>query len=72
MQKKWMSAAGKLAMIVLGNLLYALAVTVFIVPNQLVTGGTTGLALFPSAPLCRCSTLPCSFWAHGSWESSSR
>lgn len=46
MQKKWMSAAGKLAMIVLGNLLYALAVTVFIVPNQLITGGTTGLALF--------------------------
>lgn len=46
MQKKWKSAAGKLAMIVLGNLLYALAVTVFIVPNQLITGGTTGLALF--------------------------
>ena len=36
----------KLGMIVLGNLLYTLAVTLFIVPNGLLTGGTTGLALF--------------------------
>ena len=33
---------------------------------------STAPPVFPSAPLCRCSTLPCSFWAHGSWESSSR
>lgn len=32
--------------ILLGNLLYALAVTLFILPNNLMTGGTTGLALF--------------------------
>ena len=46
MQKKWMNAAEKLGMIIFGNLLYALAVTLFIVPNHLITGGTTGLALF--------------------------
>ncbi len=46
MKKKWIPILLKLGMIVLGNLLYALAVTVFIVPNQLLTGGTTGLALF--------------------------
>ena len=46
MQKKWMNAAEKLGMIIFGNLLYALAVTLFIMPNHLITGGTTGLALF--------------------------
>lgn len=46
MKKKWIPILLKLGMIILGNLLYALAVTVFIVPNQLLTGGTTGLALF--------------------------
>lgn len=29
-----------------GNTMYALAVTMFIMPNGLITGGTTGLALF--------------------------
>lgn len=29
-----------------GNTIYALAVTMFILPNELITGGTTGLALF--------------------------
>lgn len=46
MQKKWIHAVQKLGMIFFGNLLYALAVTLFIVPNHLITGGTTGLALF--------------------------
>ena len=32
-------------MILLGNTIYALGVVLFIVPNNLVTGGTTGLAL---------------------------
>lgn len=32
-------------MILLGNLIYILSVTMFILPNKLVTGGTTGLAL---------------------------
>lgn len=32
--------------ILLGNTAYALAVTMFILPNGLITGGTTGLALF--------------------------
>ena len=35
----------KLALILLGNTIYALAVTMFILPNGLITGGTTGLAL---------------------------
>ena len=36
---------GKLAMILLGNTMYALAVVWFILPGGLITGGTTGLAL---------------------------
>lgn len=35
----------RIMMILLGNTIYALAVVLFIVPNGLVTGGTTGLAL---------------------------
>ncbi|MFR5602198.1 MAG: YitT family protein [Lachnospiraceae bacterium] len=35
----------KLMLILLGNTLYAVAVALFILPNQLITGGTTGLAL---------------------------
>lgn len=33
-------------MIIFGNTLYTLAVVLFIAPNNLVTGGTTGIALF--------------------------
>ena len=33
-------------LILLGNAIYALAVTMFILPSGLITGGTTGLALF--------------------------
>ena len=32
--------------IALGNLIYALGVVMFILPNGLITGGTTGLGLF--------------------------
>lgn len=48
MEKKdrWRGLVKKAAMITLGNLMYALAVNMFIVPNDLITGGTTGLALF--------------------------
>ncbi len=35
----------KISIILLGNTLYALAVALFILPNNLITGGTTGLAL---------------------------
>lgn len=35
----------RILLILIGNLLYALGVVLFIVPNGLVTGGTTGLAL---------------------------
>ena len=43
---RWRGLVKKAAMITLGNLMYALAVNMFIVPNDLITGGTTGLALF--------------------------
>lgn len=36
----------KLCIILFGNTLYAVAVALFILPNGLITGGTTGLALF--------------------------
>lgn len=35
----------KMILILAGNALYALAVALFILPNHLITGGTTGLAL---------------------------
>lgn len=35
----------KILFILAGNTLYGLAVTLFVLPNQLITGGTTGLAL---------------------------
>ena len=77
MKKNWTVFLPKLGMIVLGNLLYALAVTLFIVPNQLLTGGTTGLALFfyrtagiPVSVFVCASTWPCFFLAPGFWESS--
>ena len=41
----------RLCQIVLGNAMYAAAVVLFIVPNGLITGGTTGLALFASHTL---------------------
>ena len=35
--------------ILLGNTIYALGVTMFILPNNLITGGTTGMALLVNA-----------------------
>lgn len=37
--------------ILIGNTIYALAVAMFILPNNLITGGTTGIALFLNATL---------------------
>lgn len=37
--------------ILVGNTIYALAVTMFIIPNNLITGGTTGMGLFLNATL---------------------
>ncbi|MDO4355600.1 MAG: YitT family protein [Clostridia bacterium] len=45
--KKW-DRVRQLSMIGMGNALYALAVCMFIVPNGLITGGSTGIALFVS------------------------
>jgi uncharacterized membrane-anchored protein YitT (DUF2179 family) len=45
MLKKYYGLLKNIALILLGNTIYALAVTMFILPNSLITGGTTGLAL---------------------------
>lgn len=45
-KEKTVKAAFQVAEIILGNTMYALAVICFIMPNGLITGGTTGLALF--------------------------
>lgn len=45
MQKKLFHFLFQLLMIILGNSIYTLAITMFILPNDLITGGTTGLAL---------------------------
>lgn len=45
MLRGYTSILKNIGLILLGNTLYALAVTAFILPNKLITGGTTGLAL---------------------------
>ncbi len=45
MQKKISNFLFQLIMIIMGNSIYTLGVTMFILPNELITGGTTGLAL---------------------------
>jgi len=45
MFKRNTSILKNILLILLGNTIYALAVTMFIIPNGLITGGTTGLAL---------------------------
>ncbi len=42
----WKKQLWNLFLILLGNTIYALAVVLFILPDDLITGGTTGLALF--------------------------
>lgn len=44
-QNKLTRAAAMLALVILGNMLYALAVKLFLLPSGLITGGTTGIAL---------------------------
>ncbi len=41
----WKKGLRDLVVILLGNALYALAAAAFILPNSLITGGSTGLAL---------------------------
>jgi uncharacterized membrane-anchored protein YitT (DUF2179 family) len=45
MFKSYSSILKNLGIILIGNTIYALAVVTFILPNGLITGGTTGLAL---------------------------
>jgi uncharacterized membrane-anchored protein YitT (DUF2179 family) len=45
MNKRYSTPLKNIALILFGNTIYALAVTAFIIPNGLITGGTMGLAL---------------------------
>ena len=48
METKWsekLEKAGSLGIVILGNILYALAVKLFLMPAGLLTGGTTGIGL---------------------------
>lgn len=45
MYNKYIVSLKNIAMVLIGNTIYALAVTMFIIPNGLITGGSTGLAL---------------------------
>lgn len=45
---KFMFSLGE---IIIGNMMYASAIVLFVVPNGLITGGTTGLALFMNRTL---------------------
>ena len=40
-----LSNVKNLGFILLGNSIYALAIVIFILPNNLITGGTTGLGI---------------------------
>ena len=42
---QWKTACRKLGMVLLGNIIYSAAVAFFIVPHEMLSGGTTGLAL---------------------------
>lgn len=71
-REKLGKAAWKLLLVLAGNTLYALAVALFVLPNGLITGGTTGLGLaaqyffgLPLSAFVGCSTRPC-FW-RGCW-----
>jgi uncharacterized membrane-anchored protein YitT (DUF2179 family) len=45
MFKEYTAILKNIALVLIGNTIYALAVATFILPNGLITGGTTGLAL---------------------------
>jgi uncharacterized membrane-anchored protein YitT (DUF2179 family) len=45
MFKRYSAILRNITLILLGNTIYALAVTAFIIPSGLITGGTTGLAI---------------------------
>lgn len=45
LREKILNETGNILLILSGNLIYALAVAMFILPCNLITGGTTGLAL---------------------------
>lgn len=46
MKNRTLSFLVDIAVVLLGNLLYACGIALFIIPGRLITGGTTGIALF--------------------------
>lgn len=58
MKAKALKSFINIIIILLGNALYALGVALFIVPDNLITGGTTGIALF----INYCTGLPVSYF----------
>ena len=44
--KKFLPAIQKFLLIIIGNTIYASAIVMFLLPNHLMSGGTTGLGLF--------------------------
>ena len=51
-----------LLLVLSGNVLYALTVRLFLLPANLISCGTTGIALVVNH-----LTWPCCAWAGGSW-----
>lgn len=65
----------ELLLVLAGNVLMSIGVGAFVIPEELMSGGATGLGLLPptiSTFLWPCSwaaTTPlCSWWAHSPWE----
>lgn len=46
---EFLKRLGEIVVVILGNCLYAFGVAMFILPGGLITGGTTGIALFVNA-----------------------
>ncbi len=68
-------AIQKFLLILIGNTIYAAAVVMFLLPNDLMSGGTTGLGLFfqnqfhlPIAYFVGVLMFLCFFLAHGFLE----
>lgn len=45
----WLGRLGRLIMIVIGSLIYAVGLELFLVPNNMIDGGVTGLSLMASS-----------------------
>ncbi len=60
-KRRWLRYMLETAVVVLGNCLYALGIVLFVLPGGLITGGSTGIALFVN----RMSGVPVSAFVFG-------